>query len=553
MQRRLFGLIFVVLSLFVARAFSQVSAEEMAAATSIDPVWLKAHMRFLADDLLEGRAPGTRGDEIARQYIAAQYALLGLQPAAADGSYFQRFDILGITSEVPKTMTISGSRGKSVALSFYDEFIAFAGSQDSLSRVENAEIVFVGYGIVAPEQKWDDYKNVDVRGKVLLMMNNDPSGDPRLFEGNRRLYYGRWTYKYEIAAQKGAVGAIVIHTVPSAGYPFQVVQTSWTGEQYEVPVAGEWPSLQLKSWTTDEATRKITALAGKDLDALRAAAEKRDFRPVPLGVKLSLSFKNKIRRLQTANVLGLLPGSDPNLSKEVVVYSAHHDHLGIGTAVRGDSIYNGAVDNASGVAAMLSIAKAFTQLPEKPKRSILFAAVAAEESGLLGSQYFCQHSPIAPKYLAANVNIDGINIWGKTRDIGFIGLGKSSLDEIVIELAKSQNRVVKGDQLPDRGFFYRSDQFNFAKIGVPAVYFDAGTEFDGHPPGWGIEQIEGWEKTDYHQPSDEFSPAWDLSGAVLDVQLQFLVGVRVANAPAMPAWNPGDEFEAARKKALSAK
>jgi Zn-dependent M28 family amino/carboxypeptidase len=509
-------------------------------------------MRFLSDDLLEGRAPGTRGDEVARQYIATQFGLLGLQPAAAEGSYFQRFDILGITSEVPKTMTITGAGGKTVSLNFYDEFIAFAGTQDSISTVENAEIVFVGYGIVAPEQKWDDYKNVDVRGKILLMMNNDPSSDPKLFEGNRRLYYGRWSYKYEIAAQKGAAGAIVIHTVPSAGYPFQVVQTSWSGEQYEVP-SGEGPSIQLKSWTTEDATRKITSLAGKDLDALRAAAEKRSFRPVPLGVTLSLSFKNKIRRLQTANVLGLLPGSDPNLSKEVVVYSAHHDHLGIGTAVNGDSIYNGAVDNASGVAAMLTVANAFTKLPERPKRSILFAAVAAEESGLLGSQYFCEHPPIAPKYLAANVNIDGINIWGKTRDIAFVGLGRSSLDKVVVELAASQNRTVKGDQFPDKGFFYRSDQFNFAKIGVPAVYFDPGTDFEGQPAGWGKEQIEKWTATDYHQPSDEFGPAWDLSGAVLDAQLQFLVGLKVANAPAMPTWNPGDEFEAARKKALAEK
>jgi len=552
MQKRILGLLFLILFSIGKNSFAQISDDEKVAAESIDPAWLSAHMRFLSDDLLEGRAPGTRGDEVARQYIAAQYALLGLQPAAADGSYFQRFDILGITSEVPKTMTVTGAGGKSVSLNFYDEFIAFAGTQDSVSKVENAEIVFVGYGILAPEQKWDDYKNVDVRGKILLMMNNDPSSDPKLFEGNRRLYYGRWTYKYEIAAQKGAAGAIVIHTVPSAGYPFQVVQTSWTGEQYEVP-AGDGPSVQLKSWTTEDATRKIAALAGKDLEALRAAAEKRSFKPVPLGVTLSLFFKNKIRRLQTANVLGLLPGSDANLNKEVVVYSAHHDHLGIGTAVNGDSIYNGAVDNASGVAALLSVANVFTKHSEKPKRSILFAAVAAEESGLLGSQYFCEHSPIAPKYLAANVNIDGINIWGKTRDIGFIGLGKSSLDKVVIDLAKSQNRVVKGDQLPDRGFFYRSDQFNFAKIGVPAVYFDAGTDFEGRPAGWGMEQIEKWEKTDYHQPSDEFDPAWDLSGAVLDAQLQFLVGLKVANAATMPTWNPGDEFEAARKKALAEK
>lgn len=550
MRLRVFAFVLMSLCQCTVTAFAQISPPEQAAAETITPAWLAAHMRFLSDDLLGGRAPGTHGDEVARQYIAAQFALLGLQPAAADGSYFQSFDILGITSEVPKTITVKGAGSKSLSLNFWDDFIAFAGSQDSLTQVENAEIVFVGYGIVAPEQKWDDYKNVEVRGKILLMMNNDPSSDPKLFEGNRRLYYGRWTYKYEIAAQKGAAGAIIIHTTPSAGYPFQVVQTSWTGEQYEVP-AGAGPTIQLKAWTTEEATHKIVELAGRDLDVLRAAAEKRDFRPVPLGVTLSLSFPNRIRRLQTANVLGLLPGSDPGLSKEAVVYSAHHDHLGTGAAVAGDSIYNGAVDNASGVATMITIAQAFTKLPERPKRSILFAAVAAEESGLLGSKYFCEHPPISPKYLAANLNIDGMNIWGRARDITIIGLGKSSLDNVVSDMAAHQNRIVKGDQFPDRGFFYRSDQFNFAKIGVPAVFFDTGTDFEGQPAGWGKEQIEKWEKTDYHQPSDEYDPAWDLSGAILDAQLAFLTGLKVANAATMPTWNAGDEFEAARKKALS--
>jgi Zn-dependent M28 family amino/carboxypeptidase len=530
-------------------AQAQTDSQERTAAESITTAQIAAHVRFLSDDLLGGRAPGTHGDQVTRQYIATQFALLGLQPAAADSSYFQRFDILGIRSITPKTMTFSAVSGQSLSLNYWDDVIAFTGAQDSISKVENAEIVFVGYGIEAPEQKWNDYKDVDVRGKVLLMMNNDPSGAPKLFAGNRRLYYGRWTYKYEIAARKGAVGAIIIHTQPSAGYPFQVVQTSWSGQRFEVQ-SGQGPALQLKAWATEEASRKIAALGGKNLEALRAAAEKKNFRPVPLGVSLSFTLQNDIRRLQTANVLGLLPGSDPTLSKEVVVYSAHHDHLGTGKAVDGDSIYNGAVDNASGISLLLSIAHAFTKLPQNPKRSILFAAVAAEESGLLGSQYFCENPPVSAKLMAANLNIDGMNIWGRTRDIGIIDLGKSSLDKVVAEIASHQNRAVKGDQFPDRGFFYRSDQFNFAKIGVPAIYFDNGTEFDGRPPAWGKEQIEKWEATDYHQPSDEYDPSWDLSGAVLDAQLEFLVGLRVANAATMPAWNPGDEFEAARKKAL---
>ncbi len=544
----------VLLALYLCQVSTpgqtQIEPPEQMAAESITADQIAAHVRFLSDDLLGGRAPGTHGDQVARQYIATQFALLGLQPVAVDGSYFQRFDILGIRSDVPKTMIIRAANDQSLSLNYWDDFIAFTGAQDSISQVNDAEIVFVGYGIEAPEQKWNDYKDVDVRGKILLMMNNDPAGDPKLFAGNRRLYYGRWTYKYEIAAEKGAVGAIIIHTQPSAGYPFQVVQTSWSGQRFEVQ-SGQGPALQLKAWTTEEASQKIATLAGKNLEVLRAAAEKRNFRPVPLGVSLRFTLRSDIRRLQTANVLGRLPGSDPTLSKEVVVYSAHHDHLGTGKAVDGDSIYNGAVDNASGISLLLSIAHAFTKLPQKPKRSILFAAVAAEESGLLGSQYFCEHPPVPSKLMAANLNIDGMNIWGRTRDIGVIDLGKSSLDKVVSEISAYQKRTVKGDQFPDRGFFYRSDQFNFAKIGVPAIYFDNGTEFAGRSPGWGKEQIEKWEATDYHQPSDEYNPTWDLSGAVLDAQLEFLVGLRVANAATMPIWNPGDEFEAARKKALA--
>ena len=544
----------VLLALYLCQVSTpgqtQIEPPEQMAAESITADQIAAHVRFLSDDLLGGRAPGTHGDQVARQYIATQFALLGLQPVAVDGSYFQRFDILGIRSDVPKTMIIRAANDQSLSLNYWDDFIAFTGAQDSISQVNDAEIVFIGYGIEAPEQKWNDYKDVDVRGKILLMMNNDPAGDPKLFAGNRRLYYGRWTYKYEIAAEKGAVGAIIIHTQPSAGYPFQVVQTSWSGQRFEVQ-SGQGPALQLKAWTTEEASQKIATLAGKNLEVLRAAAEKRNFRPVPLGVSLRFTLRSDIRRLQTANVLGRLPGSDPTLSKEVVVYSAHHDHLGTGKAVDGDSIYNGAVDNASGISLLLSIAHAFTKLPQKPKRSILFAAVAAEESGLLGSQYFCEHPPVPSKLMAANLNIDGMNIWGRTRDIGVIDLGKSSLDKVVSEISAYQKRTVKGDQFPDRGFFYRSDQFNFAKIGVPAIYFDNGTEFAGRSPGWGKEQIEKWEATDYHQPSDEYNPTWDLSGAVLDAQLEFLVGLRVANAATMPIWNPGDEFEAARKKALA--
>jgi Zn-dependent M28 family amino/carboxypeptidase len=554
----LIGLFFVI----SLNAFAQVSEAETQAAEQINEVTLRSHIKFLSDDLLEGRAPGTAGGRVAEKYIATQFEIIGLTPGAkamTDGavstSWYQAFDILGITSKVPKTMSLK-SGTKVLDLKFWDDFIAFTGEQQPHTEVKDAEIVFVGYGIFAPEQKWDDYKGVDVRGKILLMMNNDPSSGPNLFAGKTRLYYGRWTYKYEIAARKGAAGAIIIHTVPSAGYKFQVVQTSWSGEQFELPHQSSEPTIKIKSWATEEASQKIVQLGGKNLDELRARAERRDFKPVPLGVTLSLAMTNTIRSLKTANVVGVLPGRDPELSKEYVVYSAHHDHLGVGAAsAEGDSIYNGALDNASGTAAMLAIAQAFARMPEnaRPRRSIMFAAVAAEESGLLGSEKFCVDPPVHPAYMAANINIDGMNIWGRTKDITIIGMGKSSMDRVVQEIANWQGRVVVGDQFPDKGFFYRSDQFNFAKIGVPATYCDNGTEFTNRPAGWGKEQIEKWEATKYHQVSDEYDASWNLEGAVEDAQLAFLVGLKVANADALPSWTTGDEFEAARKKALAEK
>jgi Zn-dependent M28 family amino/carboxypeptidase len=553
-KRNLFllhGLIFMS-SLSV---LAQINETDKKASQAINEITIRSHIKFLSDDLLEGRAPGTRGGQLGEKYIASQLEALGLRPGAkaADGSpsWYQSFDILGVTSAVPKTMTLK-SGAKTLELKFWDDFIAFTGEQKPAVGVKDAEIVFVGYGIEAPEQKWDDYKGVDVRGKILLMMNNDPANDPNLFAGKTRLYYGRWTYKYEIAAKKGAAGAIIIHTEPSAGYKFQVVQSSWTGEQFELPQTDNAPAVKMKAWATEGASKQLALFGGKNLDELRAQAERRDFKPVPLGVTLALEMTNKIRSLKTANVVGVLPGRDPLLNKEHVVYSAHHDHLGIGTPASGDSIHNGALDNASGTAAILAIAKAFAQMPvdQRPRRSIMFAAVAAEESGLLGSQKFCADPPVHPGYLAANINIDGVAILGRTKDLAIVGMGKSSMDGVVKEIAAWQGRVVKGDEFPDKGFFYRSDQFNFAKIGVPATYCDAGLEVIGKPAGWGKEQFEKWEATNYHQPSDEYNDSWNLAGAVEDAQLMFLVGLKVANVEQLPKWVSGDEFEAARMKAL---
>lgn len=529
-----------------------LSAQEKAAAKQITAKEIRRHIEYLASDKLEGRGPGTEGDRLAQQYIVEQLKGLGYKPGAGDGSWLQPVELVG-TNGHPERLVFRTPDKKEVALQYHADCIAASGTQQPKSQIQDGELVFVGYGIVAPEFQWDDYKGVDLKGKVLLMLNNDPEDDPALFAGKTRLWYGRWDYKYESAAKTGAAGAIIIHTTTSAGYPWRVVDNSWSGTQFNLPYTGG-PQLQMKAWTTEEATRRLLAAAGKDLDTLRAAAQKRDFKPTPLGLKLSVAFDSEVKKTTSANVLGLLPGSDPVLSRQVVVLTAHHDHLGKKADAKPgeDGIYNGAVDNASGVAQLLAVARAFSSLKKAPKRTLLIASVAAEEQGLLGSQYLAEHPPVPPGAIAADINMDGANIWGRTRDVIIIGMGKSNLDELVTGLAKLQSRVVKADQFPDRGFFYRSDQFNFARLGVPSAYVESGIDFIGRPEGWGKEQREKWEATHYHQPSDEITPEWDLSGAAEDTQLYFYLGMQVANGQAMPQWTPGDEFELPRKKALEA-
>jgi Zn-dependent M28 family amino/carboxypeptidase len=418
--------------------------------------------------------------------------------------------------------------------------------------VGDAELVFVGYAIQAPEYQWDDFKGMNLTGKILVIMNNDPDWDPKLFAGKRRLYYGRWDYKYASAARQGAAGAIIIHTTPSAGYPWQVVQSSWGGEQFELPATDE-PRVRVKAWATEGAVRRLVKTSGFDLDKLIASAKSRTFKPVPLGIHTSLTFTNTLSQLKTANVGGLLPGNDPKLAAEVVILTAHHDHFGIGAPdASGDRIYHGAVDNASGCAQVLAIARAFALLPERPRRSVMALFVAGEERGLLGSSYYAQHPSFPAGRIAANINIDSGNIFGRTRDATLISMGKSSLDEVAAAVAKFQGRRLEGDQFPDRGSYYRSDQFSFAKVGVPALFFSAGTDVIGKPPGWGRQQIEEWELKKYHQPGDKLDGTWNFDGMIEDAQMAMLSTWLIAQAEAMPTWNPGDEFEAARQKALAA-
>ena len=516
------------------------------AGKAITPDLLRDQITKISSDEFEGRGPTTPGDQKARAYLVEQLKALGYEPGGGPDTWEQPFDLIAMKAAMPAKWTFT-YKGKSIAMAWWDQYIAGSGVQSEKGAIKNAELVFVGYGIQAPEYGWDDYKGKDLKGKVLVMLNNDPDWDPALFEGTKRLYYGRWDYKYESAARQGAAGAIIIHTTPSAGYPFQVVQTSWSGEKYELP-AGDEPRIQVKGWMTEDAVGKLVKLAGKDLAALVESAHHKEFTPVPLGITTSLAFTNKVARGKTANVFGVLRGSDPQLAKQLVVYSAHHDHLGIGKPDKtGDAIYNGALDNASGCAQLLAIAKAYKALPVAPRRSVMILFVAGEEQGLLGSKYFATHPTVPSGQIAVDINYDGGNIWGKTRDVTYVGKGKTTLDALIDGLAKRQGRVVKPDQFPDRGAFYRSDQFSIARTGVPGVYLGAGTDFIGRPAGWGREQHEAFERTSYHQPSDQIRPEWTFDGMVENDLLGFASGVHVANQPELPGWVPGDEFEAARK------
>lgn len=544
------GLCLLLASQSVAQVW-QPSPQALQATQAVTEDALRSHIRYLADDLLEGRGPGSRGDQLAQLYIATELQGLGIQPAASDGGWYQSVPLRGLKTLPPTSIDFRTS-GETVTLTHFDDIMATSGKPEADVSITDADLVFVGYGIQAPEYDWNDFKDVDVRGKVLVILNNDPADDPDLFAGRRRLYYGRWSYKYEMAAKLGAAGALIIHTTPSAGYPFQVVQTSWSGEEFEL-ASLSGPRTDLKGWLTEEAAYKLFQAAGQDLDALRAAAQKRDFTPVDLNVKLSLDMKCTVREQVTGNVIGRIQGSDPELAKEHVVFMAHHDHLGMAAQrdENGDMIYNGAVDNASGTASLLAIARGIAAMNPPPKRSVLFAFVGAEEQGLLGSAYLAAAPPIPAGYMAAVVNIDGVNILGRTHDLNLIGNGKSNLDPIVDAVAKWQSRTVVPDYFPDRGYYYRSDQFSLAKVGVPGIYLHSGVNVVGKPDGWGKAKLEEWVEKTYHQPSDEYDPNWDLSGALDDAQLLMLVGLEIADQAQMPQWLPGDEFEAARKRAIS--
>ncbi len=538
-------------------AFSLV-AVALAPAVAVDPptskitaTGLMRDIKALSDDAMGGRGPGSAGDKMARTYIANRLKEIGFAPGGPGGGWEQPFPIIGMTMEHPASWTFRAASGKQVPFRWWDDFIGNSGVQAAKVSIENAEVVFAGYAIEAPEFKWDDFKGADVAGKILLVLNNDPDWDPNLFGGKKRLYYGRWDYKYASAAKHGAAGAIIIHTEPSAGYGWNVVQTSWSGTAFELKSQGE-PRVKLRSWMTEASARRLVKMSGKSLDALVAAARSRDFKPVSLGITTSISFDVKLEDTETANVIGVLEGSDPEYRGEAMIYTAHHDHLGIGAPdATGDKIYNGALDNASGCAQVLAIAEAFAATEPRGRRSVMAVFVGGEEQGLLGSQYFVAHPTIPIAKMAANLNIDGGNIFGRTTDVAIVGKGKSDLEMRLAAAANGQHREVVDEPEPDKGYYYRSDQLSFARVGVPALYFKSGQTYVGRPAGWGKEKEAEYRKTRYHQPSDVVTPEWNLDGMVDDDVLAYRVGWSIAQGGGLPAWFPGDEFEAKRKAALS--
>lgn len=517
----------------LAATSAVITPEMQVAARHITSEDIRAYVRTISSDAFEGRGPSTRGDTKTQEYLRAELESMGIKPGAPGGGWIQEVPLVGMTTEAPKTLTLSYG-GKQLTLKNHDDFIASAGQQKSSISIQDAEIVFVGYGIDAPEYNWNDFKDADVKGKILLVMNDNPT----VFAGKTRTYYGRWTYKFEQAAKMGAAGAIIIHTTPSASYPWQVVQSSWTGELFELKDEGKL-RVKMKGWATEDASRKIVELSDNDLDVLREAAQSRDFKPVSLGIKVSLDLKNTLHYSHSANVIGKISGSDAKLENEAVVYSAHHDHLGMKRDPKTGQtlIYHGAIDNASGVSGLLSIVKAYSKLEQPLRRSVYFVFTASEEQGLLGSEYFVAHPSIPVRDMAANINIDGAGFYGRTRDITQYGPGLSNLDDVLASLASQQGRVVMPDPTPEAGSFYRADQLNFARAGVPVIYTFAGLNVIGKPAGWGLQQVENYVKVDYHQPSDRFKESYDFSGAAEDAQLEFYLGVNVANADLRPVWN----------------
>jgi Zn-dependent M28 family amino/carboxypeptidase len=539
----------VLLSIALASLFSVSSAAaQKGPAGRITPEEIDAHLRFLSSDLLEGRAPATRGGRIAENYIASQLQTFGVKPGVGDTSYFQRVPIDVVKAD-PRTIKVVASGKANANLRFTNDVVVWPGSATDASSAKG-ELVFAGYGATAPEYKWDDFKGTDVHGKILLVLVNDPpapASEPNLFGGKAMTYYGRWTYKYEEAERRGAAGMLIVHTTERAGYPWQVVVGSNSVEHRLLPRDAAAPApIPVRGWITDSAATALLAQAGLNMAQLRKQAESRDFRPIPTGIIIDASMQNTVQHMAANNVVGVVRGIDPKWRDEYVAYSAHWDHLGIGPVVNGDSIYNGAADNASGVAAVLAIAHAAAE-GVKPRRSQLFIFVTAEESGLLGSAYFGAHPTVPASKIIADLNIDNPALIGRFRDLEVLGDTKSSLGPQLAAEVKAEGIRIVPDEHPEQGHFYRSDHFSFAKAGIPAVDVKGGYDYLGHPIGWGKAQREDYTAHRYHQPSDEYRADFDLTGVAQLADIVFRFGQSLGNSRSVPTWNSDAEFRAMRE------
>jgi Zn-dependent M28 family amino/carboxypeptidase len=543
----------LILALGTLSIFAAEPEEKLKPALdAITTDGMLAHIKTLSSDEFEGRSPGTKGEELSIKYIADQFKSIGLKPGNPNGTYFQEVPLAGITSEPHLTFLVNGQPNE---LKFPDDFVASSARLQNQIKIDNSEIVFVGYGIVAPEYGWDDYKGFDVRGKTILMLINDPPipdpNDPskldeKMFKGKAMTYYGRWTYKYEIAAKKGAAAAIIIHETEPAAYPYTVVKTSWAKENFELDSPNKnKDAVQARSWITLDVAKKLLTDCGQDFDALKKSAVSKDFRPVALKAKAKIDIKQTLRSVKSHNVIGKLEGSDPKLKNECLIYTAHWDHLGKHSELQGDQIFNGAVDNASGDAAVMQLAAAFSKVSPPPKRSVLFMCTTAEEAGLLGAKWYAEHPLYPLKKTLADFNIDSMNVWGKARDVEDVSFGFSDLDDMLADAAKRQDRKAIPNARPEKGTIYRADNFEFSKVGLPSLYISKGEHLMSRPEDGPLRSDE-FDLKDYHQVTDEIKPDWDLSGAVQDVDLLFEVGYQVANGDKFPEWKPGSEFKAKR-------
>jgi Zn-dependent M28 family amino/carboxypeptidase len=534
-----------------------VSAETLAPGlAAITSESILQYTNRLASDAFEGRAPGTPGEDSTVAYLTEQFKAIGLAPGNPDGSYIQPVSLIGYTSRPELTISVGG---RTMRPRFPTDFVSVSRRAMTNVNVDNSDLVFVGYGVVAPEFGWDDYKGLDVTGKTIVMLVNDPAVpdpndstklDSMVFKGQAMTYYGRWTYKYEIASEKGAAAAIIVHETGPAGYPFEVVIGSWGRENLDVKTDGPTNRIAAEAWMTLDRSKELFRNAGFDFDSLKKAATRKDFKPVSLNAKATFRVRNQVREIQSRNVVAKLEGSDATLKDEYVVYMAHWDHLGKDTTLKGDQIFNGALDNATGTAALLTLAKAYKALPTPPARSTLFLAVTAEEYGLLGAKWYATH-PLYPLNKTLGVmNMDGVNQWGRTKDVTVVGYGNSTLDDVLSAVTAQESRTIKPDPEPEKGFFYRSDHFEFAKQGVPSLYIDSGTEYVGKDPAYSQQKRDEYTNNDYHKPSDHVKPDWDLSGAAEDLKTLFQVGYRVAQTDRWPEWKPGTEFKARRDSML---